>query len=82
MLNVASFIKGDWVPADDGARLIRHAITGSDFATAGNDRLDFGGMIEFARTKGGTALRSMTFHQRANMLKALAHYLNEHKQQL
>jgi len=82
MLNVASFIKGDWVPADDGARLIRHAITGSDFATAGNDRLDFGGMIEFARTKGGTALRAMTFHQRANMLKALALYLNEHKQQL
>jgi oxepin-CoA hydrolase/3-oxo-5,6-dehydrosuberyl-CoA semialdehyde dehydrogenase len=82
MINVSSFVKGGWVAANGSARLIRHAITGADFATAGNDTLDFAGMVDFAKTHGGRGLAAMTFHQRAKMLKSLALYLNEHKQSL
>ncbi len=77
---ISSFAKGQWVAPGDGARPIRSAITGAEIARAGNDRLDFAGMLAFARETGGPALRAMTFHDRARMLKALALYLNEHKQ--
>ena len=82
MINVSSFVKGEWVSANSSARLINHAITGADFATAGNDGLDYAGMLQFANDHGAPALRSMTFHQRAKMIKGLALYLNEHKQSL
>ena len=36
-------------------------------------------MVEHARKVGGPALRRMTFHQRARMLKAMALYLTERK---
>ncbi|HEV3189011.1 MAG TPA: phenylacetic acid degradation bifunctional protein PaaZ, partial [Polyangiaceae bacterium] len=44
--------------------------------------LDFAGMARFAREQGGPALRALTFHQRAGMLKALAESLTAHKQEL
>ena len=51
-------------------------------AQAGNDALDEQAMLDHARGTGGPALRRMTFHDRARMLKALAGYLNERKQAL
>ncbi|MEM8592015.1 MAG: phenylacetic acid degradation bifunctional protein PaaZ [Pseudomonadota bacterium] len=80
--NVKSFAAGEWVSADTSAREIRSAITGEVIARAGTNALDAGAMLDFARTKGGPALRAMTFHQRAKMLKALALHLGEHKQRL
>src|SRR5690606_33912315 len=41
-----------------------------------------GRMADFARKVGGPALRAMTFHQRAAMLKGLAQYLNERREPL
>ncbi len=63
-----------------GCAVYSHAITGDVNAEAGNDGLDYAGMVDYAQTKGGTALRAMSFHQRADMLKKLAAYLNDHKE--
>src|SRR5690606_39342844 len=48
----------------------------------GSAALDFDRMAQHARETAGPALRAMTFHQRANMLKALAQYLNERREPL
>ncbi|MGE4326435.1 MAG: phenylacetic acid degradation bifunctional protein PaaZ [Pseudodonghicola sp.] len=79
---IASFAAGEWVAPGAGARKIASAITGAVIAEAGNDALDVRAMLDYARGKGGPALRAMTFHQRARMLKALGQYLNSHKQAL
>lgn len=60
--------------------LLCNAVSGEPIAEASSAGIDFGSMLEFARRVGGTSLRKMTFHDRAFMLKALAQYLNEHKQ--
>ncbi|HEX7937454.1 MAG TPA: phenylacetic acid degradation bifunctional protein PaaZ, partial [Gemmatimonadaceae bacterium] len=52
-----------------------NAITGERIGDASSEGLDFKGMVEYARTVGGPALRKMTFHERARMLKAMATYL-------
>lgn len=82
MLDVHSFATGQWVSSGPGARSIENAVTGSPFASAGNDALDVQGMLDYARTVGGPALRALSFHDRAKMLKALATHLNSHKQGL
>ncbi|MGJ5617636.1 phenylacetic acid degradation bifunctional protein PaaZ [Sulfitobacter sp. MF3-043] len=82
MLDVQSFAAGQWVSSGAGARNIASAITGDVIAQAGNDALDVQAMLSFARDIGGPALRKMTFHDRARMLKALALHLREHRQTL
>jgi oxepin-CoA hydrolase/3-oxo-5,6-dehydrosuberyl-CoA semialdehyde dehydrogenase len=79
---IRSFAAGHWIGPGAGARPIASAVTGEVFAEAGNDALDVQGMLDYARAKGGPALRAMTFHERAKMLKALALHLSEHKQAL
>jgi len=82
MRHVHSFAKGAWVAPDADARPIASAITGTLIAGAGNNALDVQGMLSFARDVGGPALRAMTFHDRARMLKALALHLMAHKETL
>lgn len=79
---VSSFAAGEWIAPGRGAREISSAITGAVIASAGNDALDVQAMLDHARTVGGPALRKLTFHDRARMLKALAGHLNANKQAL
>ncbi len=79
---ISSFAAGAWVAPGPGARTIASAITGEPFAAAGNDGLNVQAMLDYARNTGGPALRALTFHDRARMLKALAQALSEHRQAL
>jgi oxepin-CoA hydrolase/3-oxo-5,6-dehydrosuberyl-CoA semialdehyde dehydrogenase len=82
IIEAGSYSAGKWVKAGKGARDIFSAVSGEKIAIAGNDALDFQAMIDFARNKGGPALREMTFHDRARALKALAIYLGGRKEAL
>ncbi|MDD9732638.1 phenylacetic acid degradation bifunctional protein PaaZ [Mameliella sp. AT18] len=82
LLEIKSYAAGQWVAPGTGARSFENAVTGEVLGHAGNDALDVEAMLAFARDKGGPALRAMTFHQRAKMLKALAQYLSQHKEAL
>ena len=82
MREIQSFAAGQWINPGAGARNIASAITGDVIAQAGNDALQVQTMLAYARDIGGPALRKLTFHDRARMLKAVALYLNDHKQSL
>ncbi len=82
LLDVSSFAAGQWIAPGAGARTIASPVTGAPLAQAGNDALDVQGMLAYARETGGPALRALTFHDRARMLKALAAHLGQHKQAL
>ena len=81
-LDVHSFACGEWLGPDDGSRPIHSAVTGAPLGRAGSAALDPAAMIEYATKHGGPALRALTFHDRARMLKALALHLNANKQAL
>jgi oxepin-CoA hydrolase / 3-oxo-5,6-dehydrosuberyl-CoA semialdehyde dehydrogenase len=82
MRHVHSFAAGQWVAPGSGARPIESAITGGVIAEAGNGDLNVQDMRDHARKVGAQGLRTMTFHDRARMLKALALHLREHRQTL
>ena len=82
MLNVHSFTAGQWIAPSADARPIESALTGEVIGQAGNGALDVQGMLGYGREIGSPALRAMTFHDRAKMLKALALHLREHREEL
>ena len=82
MLRPASFAMSHWIDPGAAARPIHGPVTGDIIAEAGGAPLDVQGMLDWARGTGGPALREMTFHQRAKMLKALALYIQERKEEL
>jgi oxepin-CoA hydrolase/3-oxo-5,6-dehydrosuberyl-CoA semialdehyde dehydrogenase len=78
-MQLQNYALGQWIAGQEGQRLV-DASTGEFIATASSQGLDLAEMMHYARTKGGPALRKMTFHERGNMLKALAFYLQERKE--
>ena len=76
---LSDFTLGAWHPHAGDGRPQYDAIDGSVIATAGEESLDYGAILDFARSTGGPALRAMTIPARGRMLKALALYLDERK---
>jgi oxepin-CoA hydrolase/3-oxo-5,6-dehydrosuberyl-CoA semialdehyde dehydrogenase len=73
-----SYLGGDWTTPDDDGSPLRDAATGAEVARISTRGLDYRAALDYARAVGGPALRELTFHQRAGMLKALGKYLTEH----
>jgi oxepin-CoA hydrolase/3-oxo-5,6-dehydrosuberyl-CoA semialdehyde dehydrogenase len=82
MTVLRSYVCGAWAdPADDG-RPVFDAVTGDEIARVSSAGIDMAAALEFGRTAGGGALRSLTFHQRAALLKSLGSMLREHRDEL
>ena len=82
MRDIQSFVCGGWIGPDSSARGVFDAVDGTQIGVAGSLGFDRAGMVDYAKSVGGPALRAMTFHERAKMLKALALYLSEQKDAL
>jgi oxepin-CoA hydrolase/3-oxo-5,6-dehydrosuberyl-CoA semialdehyde dehydrogenase len=71
-----------WTPGEGQLAEIASAIDGTPVTRTGSGGLDFAGMLKHAREAGGPALRRMTFHERARMLKALGQAIMARKEEL
>ena len=78
-MKLQSYAYGEWSTPKKAGKDLFNAVTGEKIGECSSDGLNFKEMLEFARTKGNTALRKQTFHERARALKALALYLLERK---
>jgi len=81
-LKLLNYARDGWVSGDGALAEIRSPITGDVFAETGSRGLDFRAMLDHGRRMGGPALRRMTFHQRAWMLKDLANAIMARKEEL
>src|SRR5262249_29826788 len=66
---------------DDG-RPVFDAVTGDEIARVSSAGVDMAAALAYGRAVGGAALRELTFHQRARLLKALGSHLREHRDEL
>ena len=76
-----SYIGGRWLGAQ-AAQQLHSAIDGKPVYSTHAEAIDFGEAVAHARHVGLPALMALDFQQRAERLKALAKYLNEHKETL
>ena len=70
-----NYALGQWTAGEGEGQALFNALTGEKIAETSSKGLDFGEMMDYARTVGGPTLRKMTFHERGRMLKALALHL-------
>jgi len=80
-MKLQNYALGSWIEGDGDGTALYNAINGDEIARASSKGLEFGAMLDYARTTGGDTLRKMTFHERGRMLKKLALHLIEKKKQ-
>ncbi|MEU8796430.1 aldehyde dehydrogenase family protein [Spirillospora sp. NPDC048819] len=77
-----SYANGQWFRASDDGHPLLDAATGEEVARLSSTGLDLAAMAGHAREVGGPAVRRLTFHERAAVLKAVAKHLSGVKDEL
>ncbi|QAY75137.1 phenylacetic acid degradation bifunctional protein PaaZ [Sphingosinicella sp. BN140058] len=77
-----NYAQDGWHSGSGGLAEVASAVSGETIAVTGSGGLDFRAMLDHARKVGGPALRGLTFHERAHMLKALGLAIMARKEEL
>lgn len=75
LINLQNYAEGKWIIPTSEGEILYNAISGDALYNANSSQLDFEAMMKYARTKGASKLRKMTFQERGLMLKKLALFL-------
>ncbi|MBI2970301.1 MAG: phenylacetic acid degradation bifunctional protein PaaZ [Gammaproteobacteria bacterium] len=81
-MNIESYVAGHWFAGSGDVVEVCNAVTGAAVGQVSSKGMDFAEVLRHGRETGGPALRSLSLHERANRLKALAQYLLERKERL
>lgn len=81
MNTLQSYIGGRWI-GQESAQPLHSAVNGKLINFTHAESIDFGEAVFHARHLGLPGLLALDFQQRAARLRALAKYLNEHKEEL
>ena len=81
MNKLGNLVADQWIEGDGDGKLLASAVSGEPIAAISSAGLDFKAILDHAKSVGGPNLRKLTFHERGDMLKALAIHLNEIKQE-
>jgi oxepin-CoA hydrolase / 3-oxo-5,6-dehydrosuberyl-CoA semialdehyde dehydrogenase len=82
MTALRSYAGGAWIDPVDEGRPVLDAVTGEEVARVSSAGIDYAAALRYGRIVGGPALRELTFHQRAALLKSLGLLLREHRPEL
>ncbi len=81
MTVLRSYVEGRWFAPDSGTP-VHDAVTGDLVTEVSSAGIDLGAALAYGRAVGGPALRQMTFHDRAALLKSVGLLLREHRNEL
>lgn len=81
-LKLLNYERDRWIAGDGSLQEIPSAIDGTPVAETGSGGLNFEKMLRHAREVGGPALRKLTFHERARLLKTLGLAIMARKEEL
>lgn len=80
-MKLESYVGGHWQAGRGAGAVLRDASTGVPLAEANSDGVEFAAVLDHARAVGGPALRELTFHERAQLLRATGKRLLELKEE-
>ncbi len=82
MIRLPSYLGGRWVEGSQNEETLVNPATEEPLALAVTAGFDLPGALVHARTRGGPALRALTFTERGRMLKAMSDALQAHRDEL
>jgi len=77
-----SYVGGAWVVGQGELETLVNPATEEPLAQAGSGGIDRSAALEFARAKGGAALRALTFAERGALLKGVCDQIQAHREEL
>ena len=80
-MKIQSYVNGQWCSGDGKTQQLLNAVNDSVVGEISSLTSGFDALLDYGRTKAGPALRKLTIHQRAEMIKALAKYLLDRKEE-
>jgi oxepin-CoA hydrolase / 3-oxo-5,6-dehydrosuberyl-CoA semialdehyde dehydrogenase len=81
MAVLRSYVRGSWTAPSDGEP-VHDAVTGAEVARVSSEGVDLAAALDYGRTVGGPALRELTFHERAALVKSVGMVLRDHRDEL
>jgi oxepin-CoA hydrolase/3-oxo-5,6-dehydrosuberyl-CoA semialdehyde dehydrogenase len=82
MRDLASYVCGRWTAGKGRPATLVNPATEEPLATASTEGIDFGAVLDFARERGGPALRTSTFRQRGELLRAMSKAIHAKRDEL
>jgi oxepin-CoA hydrolase/3-oxo-5,6-dehydrosuberyl-CoA semialdehyde dehydrogenase len=82
MMDLDSHLEGKWARGKGKTATLVNPATEEPIARCSTDGVDFAAALTFARDKGGTALRSMSFGARGEMIRAMSRAIHAHRDEL
>src|SRR5688572_32640845 len=82
MRTLRSYVAGRWHEADSDFAPLYNPSTEEEIARASSRGIDFGAALDWARERGGPALRALTFGQRAALLKEMSKAIRDRRDEL
>jgi 3,4-dehydroadipyl-CoA semialdehyde dehydrogenase len=74
-MKLANYVSGQWSDGAGPGETLLDPVTGDELANISSQGVDLEAALVFARTHGGTALRQLTYAQRAEMLAKISDVL-------
>jgi len=82
MLELRSYLGGQWRAGGGARQTLLNPATEAPLASASTEGLDLGAALEHARAKGGPALRALSFAQRGALIKVIADAMQDARDEL
>ena len=82
MKTLRSYVCGAWHEASGNFVLLVDPCSEEIIAQASTSGIDFGAALDFARARGGPALRELSFTERGELLMKMSKALHEHRDEL
>jgi 3,4-dehydroadipyl-CoA semialdehyde dehydrogenase len=82
MKTLASYINGSWVVGTGPAQTLYNPATEEAIAETSTEGIDFAAAVDYARTRGGPALRALTFAERGKLLQRMAKAIHDAREEL
>lgn len=79
-MKIKSYVNGKWCSGDGKTQQLLNAVNDCVVGEISSLTSGFDAILDYGRTKAGPTLRKLTIHQRAEMIKALAKYLLDRKE--
>jgi len=82
MKTLRSYLGGQWVEGTGAPQTLVNPATEEPLAQVSSDGLDLAAALDYARSKGGPALRALSFAERGALLKETAKAIQAHRDEL
>ncbi len=74
-MKLANYVCGRWQEGAGAGEALLDPVTGEELARISSEKIDVAAMLDFARRRGGPALRALSYAQRAELLAKVADVL-------